>query len=103
MSASAWDRLFDWMVAVALFVDEMKLWILCTLSLAVFLWLLAWFFKVLNPSSASLCGDDSDDLSTPTLLERLDERACIVISRRPRTRKRRHRHRRHRHTALVAV
>jgi hypothetical protein len=102
MSASAWDRLSEWMVSVALTVDHLKVAIFWTLLLAVVIWLAAWFLKVLSCSSLATTDDQSSELPAPTLLERCEERACIAISRRPRRRTRRH-HRRHVRTVSNVV
>jgi hypothetical protein len=91
------------MVSVALFVDELKLWVLWALLLVVFYWLHLWFFKVLSDPEATAGERRIIRPGRATWLERLDERACLAISRRPRRRKRRHRHRSRRSVALVAA
>lgn len=103
MSAPAWDRLSDWMVNVALIVDQLKVVIFWTLLLAVVIWLAAWFLKVLSRSGVALPDEPAGGSWPPTFLDHLDERACIAISRRPRRRKRRHHRRRERRTTLMAV
>ena len=93
MSASAWDGLRDLMVCVAEFVDYFKVVILWTGLFAFVVWLGVWFLKVLLHFGGHGPGMTAGGSFESSLLNRLDEKAGIAISRRPRKRKRRHRHR----------
>ena len=93
MSNSGWEALRSLIVWAVETVDWMKWWILGLSVVAVLVWLGIFALKVflnLSGRDATLTLTESNRLSLP---DRLDQMACVAISRRPRRRKRRHRHR----------
>ena len=93
MFASAWESLSEWMVEVVLWVERLRPFMFWGVLLTVLLLFGLWLFKVFRHLGGHGPGLTMSESYQSSLLDRLDERACIAISRRPRRRKRRHHHR----------
>ena len=93
MREGHWEGLTQLMNKVALLVDVLRPWFFLCLALAALVLLVVWIAKVLNHLNGNGPGFSIFESYRASLLDRMDEHACVAISRRPRRRKRRHRHR----------
>lgn len=90
MIASAWESLTQLMVKVTLWVDYLQPVMFWGILLTALILVCIWLVKLFNHVGGHGPGLTINESCQSSLLDRLDERACVVISRRPRRRKRRH-------------